>query len=96
MILPEQTVRIMIVTRPVDIRKGHDALAAIAQGELGSTPGAGVMVVFRSCRGDRIKILLWDCSGVPRLSLEQFEALPAGLDRRLIRAPRPVLPGAAE
>jgi len=54
-IFPDQAVRIVIATKPVDFRKGHDGLAAMAHGELGFAPKAGVMVVFRSKRGDRIK-----------------------------------------
>ena len=59
MIFPDQTVRIVIATKPVDFRKGHDGLAAMAQTELGFAPKTGVMVVFRSKRGDRVKVLFW-------------------------------------
>lgn len=55
MIFPDQAVRIVIATKPVDFRKGHDGLAPMAQAELGFAPKAGVMVVFRSRRGDRVK-----------------------------------------
>ena len=64
MIFPDQAVRIMIATKPVDFRKGHDGLASMAQAELGFVPKVGVMVVFRSKRGDRIKVLFWDGSGI--------------------------------
>ena len=64
MIFPDQAVRIVIATKPVDFRKGHDGLAAMAHAELGFAPRAGVMVVFRSKRGDRIKVLFWDGSGI--------------------------------
>jgi len=64
MIFPDQSVRIVMATKPVDFRKGHDGLSALAQCELGFTPQSGVMVVFRSKRGDRIKILFWDGSGL--------------------------------
>ncbi|TRW95644.1 IS66 family insertion sequence element accessory protein TnpB [Paracoccus sp. M683] len=63
-IFPDQAVRIVIATKPVDFRKGHDGLAAMAHAELGFAPRAGVMVVFRSKRGDRIKVLFWDGSGI--------------------------------
>ena len=63
-IFPDQAVRIVIATKPVDFRKGHDGLAAMAHAELGFAPKAGVMVVFRSKRGDRIKVLFWDGSGI--------------------------------
>ena len=52
MTFPDQAVRIVIATKPVDFRKGHDGLASIAQAELGFAPKTGVMVVFRSKRGD--------------------------------------------
>ena len=64
MIFPDQAVRIVIATKPVDFRKGHDGLASMAQAELGFAPKAGVMVVFRSKRGDRVKVLFWDGSGI--------------------------------
>ena len=48
MIFPDQAVRIVIATKPVDFRKGHDGLAAMAHGELGFAPKAGVMVTLVS------------------------------------------------
>ena len=54
----------MIATKPVDFRKGHDGLVAVAERELGLDPHSGVIVVFRAKRGDRIKVLLWDGSGM--------------------------------
>jgi len=53
-IFPDHAVRIVIATKPVDFRKGHDGLTSMAQSELGFAPKAGVMVVFRSKRGDRV------------------------------------------
>jgi transposase len=64
MILPGQAVRVMIATKPVDFRKGHDGLAAVVQNQLGLDPHSGVVVVFRSKHGDRIKVLVWDGSGL--------------------------------
>ena len=64
MIVPAQVVKIVIATKPVDFRKGHDGLAAVAERELGLDPHSGVIVVFRAKRGDRIKVLLWDGSGM--------------------------------
>ena len=64
MIVPAQAVKIVIATQPVDFRKGHDGLAAVAERELGLDPHSGVIVVFRAKRGDRIKVLLWDGSGM--------------------------------
>lgn len=33
MIVPAQSVRIVVATKPVDFRKGHDGLAAVAESE---------------------------------------------------------------
>ena len=64
MILPSGPVRIYVATRPVDFRKGIDGLAALAQEELRLDPFSGVVLVFRARRADRLKILLWDGSGM--------------------------------
>ena len=64
MILPDGSLRIVVATRPVDFRRGHDALAATASGELGLDIYSGVIVIFRSKRGDRLKALAWDGSGL--------------------------------
>ena len=44
MIIPTAGVRIVIATRPVDFRKGHDGLAAVVQNELGLDPHSGIIV----------------------------------------------------
>lgn len=64
MIVPGQRMPIVIVVKPVDFRRGHDGLAATVQNDLGLDPYSGLTVVFRSRRGDRIKILVWDGSGL--------------------------------
>ena len=64
MIFPSQGVRIVVATKPVDFRKGHDGLAAVAKNELGLDLYGGTVVVFRSKRLDRVKILAWDGSGL--------------------------------
>lgn len=48
----------------MDFRKGHGGLAALAGRELDLDPHSGIIVVFRAKRGDRIKVLLWDGSGL--------------------------------
>lgn len=60
MIVAGQRLPILIATKPVDFRCGHNALALIVQTELKLDPHSGVTVVFRSKRGDRLKILVWD------------------------------------
>ena len=56
--------RILLATKPVDFRKGAHGLAALAAEVLGENPFSGVVVVFRSKRADRVKILIWDGSGL--------------------------------
>jgi len=47
MIIPSQAVKIVVATKPVDFRKGHDGMAAVVQNELGLDPYSGIIVVFR-------------------------------------------------
>ena len=55
---------IYLATRPVDFRKGHDGLSAIVQEMFGLSPFSGAVFVFRSKRADRIKVLVWDQTGL--------------------------------
>ena len=57
-------VRVLLATRPVDFRKGPHGLAAVASEVLGEDPFSGAVIVFRSKRADRVKILVWDTSGL--------------------------------
>ena len=56
--------RILLAIRPVDFRKGAHSLAALAQEALGEDPFSGAVIVYRAKRSDRIKILVWDTSGL--------------------------------
>lgn len=56
--------RVLLATRPVDFRKGAHSLAALAAEVLGTDPFSGVVLVFRSKRADRVKIVVWDGSGL--------------------------------
>ena len=51
MIVAGQRLPILIATRPVDFRCGHQALALLVQTELRLDLHSGVTVVFRSRRG---------------------------------------------
>lgn len=64
MIVPAQAVRVVIATRPIDFRRGHDSLAAYVQNELKLDPHSGALIVFRSRRADRLKLLVWDGTGL--------------------------------
>src|SRR4249920_3524717 len=56
--------RILLATRPIDFRKGAHSLAALAQEVLAEDPFAGAVIVYRAKRSDRVKILVWDTSGL--------------------------------
>jgi len=57
-------VRVLLATRPVDFRKRLHGLAALATEVLCEDPFSGAMIVFRCTRADRIKLLVWDGSGL--------------------------------
>jgi transposase len=56
--------RILLASKPVDFRKGAHSLAALAAEVLDADPFSGTVLVFRSRRADRIKVLIWDGSGL--------------------------------
>ena len=64
MIAPEADLKVYVATRPVDFRKGHDGLAALVQQMFGLDPFSGAAFVFRAKRADRVKILVWDRTGL--------------------------------
>jgi transposase len=64
MILPAGSFRIYLATRPVDFRKGMDGLAALAQAQLRLDPFSGAVLVFRAKRADRVKLLVFDGTGL--------------------------------
>jgi transposase len=57
-------VRVLIATRPVDFRKGMDGLAALIKEHLGADPYSGAIFVFRAKRADRVKLIVWDGTGL--------------------------------
>ena len=64
MIFPSHRVRIMVATKPIDFRKGHDSLAALVKNELRKDPFTGTVFVFRARKVDRLKLLYWDGTGL--------------------------------
>jgi len=73
MIAPPAGARILLATKPVDFRRGAHSLAALAAEVLGTDPFTGTVLVFRSRRADRIKVLFWDGGGLV-LIWKQLEA----------------------
>jgi len=57
------SVRVYLASQPCDMRRGFDALAAMVKEHFGDDPLSGHLFMFRSRRGDRLKILWWDRDG---------------------------------
>jgi transposase len=72
-----RSVRILIGSTPIDMRKSIDGLLAIVQQELQEDAYSGHLFVFVSRRCDRVKILAWDKGGFvlvyKRLERGQFK-----------------------
>lgn len=85
-------VRVLIWSQPVDFRAGMDRLAALVQLTLRQDPFAGDVYVFRSRRGDRVKLLVFDGTGLvlvtKRLERGRFlwPPMSGGADERRHRA----------
>jgi transposase len=56
--------RVYLACRPVDLRKGLDGLAAQVANVLQADPFSGHLFVFRGKRGDYLKLVYWDGSGL--------------------------------
>ncbi|SEO34572.1 transposase [Pseudorhodobacter antarcticus] len=76
MITPAGNFRIFLVTQPVDFRKGMDGLAGHVAEHFDRDPFDGAIYVFRSRRADRLKMIVWDGTGLvlvmKRLNGTQF------------------------
>ena len=64
MIGPSGNVRVLVATKPIDFRRGADSLAAMVQSVLRQDPFCGTVFVFRSKRADRVKLLVYDGTGL--------------------------------
>jgi transposase len=79
MLLPP-SVRIFLAVEPVDMRRGHDGLAAIVRNQWKLDLYSGHLFVFTGKRGDRVKILFFDRGG--------FVVYYKRLERGRFRLPR--------
>jgi transposase len=77
-------VRVYLATRPADMRKSFDGLAALASGTMALDPLSGHLFVFVNRRRDRIKVLYWDRDGLAvwakRLERGTFRLPAAGAE----------------
>jgi hypothetical protein len=58
MIFPSNRVRIMVATKPIDFRKGHDSLAAMVKNELRKDPLTGTVFFLPCEEGGQAKAAL--------------------------------------
>jgi len=70
-----QAARIWLASEATDMRCGFDRLAERVKTVIGEDPLGGHLFVFRSRRGDRLKILVWDRDGF----LLWYKRLEAGV-----------------
>lgn len=56
--------QVFLAVEPVDIRQGIDGLSLRIQETLGKAPCDGSAYAFRNRAGNRIKLLVWDGTGV--------------------------------
>jgi transposase len=84
-------VKIFLCLEPTDMRRGFDRLAEMTRHILRQDPLSGHVFVFRSRRGDRLKLLYWDRDGYAlwykRLEKGQF-ALPGKVGEDFRIGPR--------
>lgn len=64
MIAVRSDLKVVMATQPVDFRKSVHTLSALVSEALRVSPYCGNVFVFRSKRADRVKLLLWDGSGM--------------------------------
>ena len=55
---------VLVASRPIDFRRGVHGLVALVAQALNGDPWCGDIFVFRSKRKDRIKLIVWDGSGM--------------------------------
>ena len=63
MLILSSAVRVFVATQPCDMRRAFDSLAAMVRDVLRKNPFDGHLFVFKSRRGDRVKILYWSSGG---------------------------------
>ena len=74
-------VRLRLASEATDMRCGFDRLAERVRAVIGQDPLSGHWFIFRSRRGDRLKILTWDQDGF----ILWYKRLEAGV----FKLPRP-------
>lgn len=63
MFFPESQIKIWLCSKPTDMRKSFDGLAALAKNQMHEDPLSGHFFVFINRRKTHVKILYFDRSG---------------------------------
>lgn len=86
MMSPPPGTKVYLACQATDLRKGFDGLSAEVTQVLRADPYCGHLFVFRGKRGDMMKILYWDGTGMclfsKRLEHGKF-VWPPAVDERL-------------
>jgi transposase len=64
MMSPPPGTKVYLACKPTDMRKGMNSLSAEVAQVLRSDPYSGHLFVFRGKRGDAMRILYWDGTGL--------------------------------
>jgi transposase len=80
-------VEVFLGVEPIDLRWGFDRLAGLVGERLGRPPRSGALFVFRGRRGDALKVLFFDGTGLC--------VFYKRLDRGTFRWPEALAPGQA-
>jgi len=56
--------KVFLACQPIDLRNGFDGLAAKVKQMIGADPFSGQLFLFRGKRGDYLKCLYWDGTGL--------------------------------
>jgi len=66
--IPSSSTQIWLAAGATDMRKGFTGLSAIIHGVLEKSPLSGHLFLFRGRRGDLIKLIWWDGTGLCSMS----------------------------
>ena len=88
MFFPEAQVRVWFYTRPTDMRKSFDGLAALVRHALQEDPTSGHLFVFINRKRTQMKVLYFDRSGYcvwsKRLERGRFQYYAEGDGKALL------------
>jgi transposase len=83
--------KIYIAVEAVDMRKGFDGLFGLVRDRLGGDPLSGHLFLFTNRTGTRLKVLVWDGSGLwlcaKRLEKGRFRWPAAENERSVVMRP---------